>query len=63
MVDDFEALSPNMHQLTSLQDISQVDSWLETLFQCKQLDEDNVRRLCEKVMAHGGFSCLNYNTQ
>ena len=37
-----------MHQLMS-QDIPEIDSWLETLFQCKQLDEDVIRKLCEKV--------------
>lgn len=38
----------SMHQLTS-QDIPEIDSWLETLFQCKQLDEETIRKLCEKV--------------
>lgn len=37
-----------MHQLTS-QDVPEIESWLETLFQCRQLDEDNVKRLCDKV--------------
>lgn len=37
-----------MHQLTP-QDIPEIDSWLETLFQCKQLDEDIIKKLCEKV--------------
>ena len=38
-----------MHQLTS-QDIPEIDSWLETLFQCKQLDEEVIRKLCDKVI-------------
>lgn len=38
-----------MHQLTP-QDIPEIDSWLETLFQCKQLDEEVIRKLCEKVI-------------
>lgn len=38
-----------MHQLLP-QDIPEIESWLETLFQCKQLDEDVIRKLCEKVV-------------
>lgn len=40
-----------MPQLVS-QDISEIDSWLESLFQCKQLDEELIKKLCEKVPSH-----------
>ena len=29
--------------------INELDGWIETLMSCKQLSEDNVQRLCEKV--------------
>lgn len=34
----------------SLQSTSgEVDGWIETLSKCKQLPEDDVKRLCDKV--------------
>lgn len=30
-------------------EVTEIDSWLETLFQCKQLDEETVKKLCDKV--------------
>ena len=28
---------------------SDIDGWVESLMQCKQLSENDVKRLCEKV--------------
>lgn len=48
-----------MHQLTP-QDIPEIDSWLETLFQCKQLDEELIKKLCEKVNKTQFFRSLTF---
>lgn len=47
--------------------INELDGWIETLMTCKQLSEDNVQRLCEKVShsmcpnilgkGEGGLTC------
>ena len=29
----------------------EVDGWIETLSKCKQLPEDDVKRLCDKVLS------------
>ena len=29
-----------------------LDSWIESLYKCKQLSEHDVQRLCEKVLGH-----------
>lgn len=34
---------------------NQLDGWIETLMQCKQLSELDVQRLCEKVRLGRGF--------
>lgn len=36
---------------------NQLDGWIETLMQCKQLSELDVQRLCEKVRSETGFRC------
>lgn len=28
---------------------SDIDAWLDTLFQCKPLSEEEIKQLCEKV--------------
>lgn len=34
---------------------NQLDGWIETLMQCKQLSELDVQRLCEKVCSETSF--------
>lgn len=33
----------------------EIDQWIEQLSQCKQLTEDNVKNLCDKVSFNTGF--------
>jgi serine/threonine-protein phosphatase 2A catalytic subunit len=35
--------------MSSVADIGDVDSWIELLMNCKQLPENDVKKLCEKV--------------
>jgi serine/threonine-protein phosphatase 2A catalytic subunit len=35
--------------MASLGDISDLDRWIETLMECKQLSEPDVKKLCEKA--------------
>jgi serine/threonine-protein phosphatase 2A catalytic subunit len=32
-----------------VEDIGDVDSWVQVLLNCKQLSENDVKKLCEKV--------------
>ena len=50
------ARSPEPHHLSPITDsgsIPTLDGWIESLMTCKQLAEDDVRRLCDRV----GFPC------
>ena len=46
---DGRSISGEKAQLTEL------DGWIEQLFECKQLAENSVKTLCEKVRV--GFGC------
>jgi serine/threonine-protein phosphatase 2A catalytic subunit len=35
--------------MSTLADVTDVDSWITTLSDCKQLPESEIERLCEKV--------------
>jgi hypothetical protein len=41
--------------MSTLTDVADVDSWITTLSDCKQLPESDIERLCEKVSI-GGLS-------
>lgn len=44
--------TPPSAYVTNLRDpssINELDVWIENLMECKQLSEENVQRLCEKV--------------
>jgi serine/threonine-protein phosphatase 2A catalytic subunit len=46
------ARSPEPHHLSPTTDpgsIPTLDGWIENLMACKQLAEDDVRRLCDRV--------------
>ena len=46
------ARSPEPHLLSPITDpgsIPTLDGWIESLMTCKQLAEDDVRRLCDRV--------------
>lgn len=46
------ARSPEPHHLSPITDsgsIPTLDGWIESLMTCKQLSEDDVRRLCDRV--------------
>lgn len=46
------ARSPEPHHLSPTTDpgsIPTLDGWIENLMNCKQLAEDDVRRLCDRV--------------
>lgn len=46
------ARSPEPHLLSPITDpgsIPTLDGWIENLMTCKQLAEDDVRRLCDRV--------------
>jgi serine/threonine-protein phosphatase 2A catalytic subunit len=46
------ARSPEPHHLSPTSDpgsIPTLDGWIESLMTCKQLAEDDVRRLCDRV--------------
>ena len=50
------ARSPEPHHLSPVNDpgsIPTLDRWIENLMGCKQLSEEDVRRLCDRV----GFGC------
>ena len=47
---DGRSISGEKAQLTEL------DGWIEQLFECKQLAENSVKTLCEKVGALGVFN-------
>ena len=50
------ARSPEPHHLSPITDsgsIPTLDGWIESLMTCKQLAEEDVRRLCDRV----GFCC------
>lgn len=40
---------PKIDPVTDLQSVRTLDRWIETLMNCKQLSEDDVKRLCEQV--------------
>ena len=51
------ARSPEPHHLSPITDsgsIPTLDGWIESLMTCKQLAEEDVRRLCDRV----GFAAL-----
>lgn len=35
--------------MTTITDFADVDGWIQHLMQCKQLQEADVKRLCDKV--------------
>jgi hypothetical protein len=63
------ARSPEPHHLSPTTDpgsIPTLDGWIESLMTCKQLAEEDVRRLCDRVCSYGGMvkilfpnSCLS----
>lgn len=55
------ARSPEPHHLSPITDsgsIPTLDGWIESLMTCKQLSEEDVRRLCDRV---GFFFANNLN--
>lgn len=57
------ARSPEPHHLSPTTDpgsIPTLDGWIESLMTCKQLAEEDVRRLCDRVCAAsaGNFGCI-----
>ena len=37
-------------------EIGEIDGWLELLLQCKQLEEQDVKKLCDKVISFNSGS-------
>ena len=53
--------TPEPHQLspaTETTTIPTLDGWIESLMNCKQLAENDVRRLCDRVRSDIEFSWL-----
>ena len=42
-------------------DVRDLDSWVESLMQCKQLSENDVKRLCDKVCPIANYNDNNNN--
>jgi serine/threonine-protein phosphatase 2A catalytic subunit len=40
---------PKNPTMSTLTDVADVDTWITTLSDCKQLPESDIERLCEKV--------------
>jgi serine/threonine-protein phosphatase 2A catalytic subunit len=39
--------------------VKELDQWIEQLNECKQLAENQVKTLCEKVRTFNVFFCIN----